>query len=303
MEADGPGFDLAEPASALGFGDARFQILGDLDEASSVSGVGREHGAADTGCELGGTAPRCDHRWVRELDELIDVDDPAWPELLDRFAASAVSLDVLPVERDEGRRCLLQMQVTARSALGSIALNSGGLIVDDGWVRVFGGGSGAAGLASLAQVNNFPATFEPAWPPAEGLVVGHDVLGGVFALNGPDPAAVGRPGLPGQMTYFAPDTLEWEAMDMGHSAWVGWLLSGRLEKFYEGLRWQGWREEATALTATQGINVFPPLWSKEGRADVAAASRRAVPMREVLGLAIDTARQMGWADPGFLGQM
>ncbi|WP_433186378.1 DUF2625 domain-containing protein [Actinoallomurus sp. CA-150999] len=242
---------------------------------------------------------------MRELNELVNVDDPAWPPLQEVLAAGAVPLKVLPVDHDEARRCLVQLQVTARSVLGAVALNCGGLVLDDGWVRVFGGGAshGDGGLPSLAQVNGFPATFDPAWQPASGLVVGQDVLGGVFALNGHDPAAAGRPGVPGQMTYFAPDTLEWEAMEMGHSTWISWLVSGRLEKFYEGLRWPGWREEAAALTFSQGITVFPFLWSKEAQADIAATSRRAVPMREVLGVAADFARQMGLADPGFLGEV
>lgn len=176
--------------------------------------------------------------------------------------------------------------------------------MDDGWVRVFGGGSAVGGsLPSMGQVNGFPAAFDPAWHPAAGLVVGHDVVGGVFTLNGHDPAAVGRPGAPGQMTYFAPDTLAWEALEMGHSAWVSWLLSGRLETFYDGLRWPGWREEAAALVPSQGITVFPFLWSKEAHADLAATSRRAVPMREVLGVAVDFAKRMGPDDPGFIGEV
>ncbi|MFJ2591075.1 DUF2625 domain-containing protein [Streptomyces sp. NPDC087538] len=240
---------------------------------------------------------------MRGTDELINVDDPAWPELQELFAASTVPIKALPVGRGESRRCLLQMQVTARSVLGAVALNSGGLVLDDGWVRVFGGGSGEddGSLPSLAQVNAFPANFDPAWHLAKGLVVGHDVLGGVFALNGHDPEVAGRPGVPGQMTYFAPDTLEWEAMEMGHSVWISWMLSGRLEKFYEGLRWPGWREEAASLSFSQGISVIPFLWSQEAQADLAATSRRAVPMREVLGVAADFAQQMGPVDPGFLG--
>ncbi|WP_328322967.1 DUF2625 domain-containing protein [Streptomyces sp. NBC_00455] len=240
---------------------------------------------------------------MRGTDELINVDDPAWPELQELFAASAVPVKVLPVDRGESRRCLLQMQVTARSVLGAVTLSCGGLVLDDGWVRVFGGGSGEddGSLPSLAQVNAFPAHFDPAWQPAKGLVVGHDVLDGVFALNGHDPEAAGRPGVPGQMTYFAPDTLEWEAMEMGHSVWISWMLSGRLEKFYEALRWPGWREEAASLPFSQGISVIPFLWSQEAQADLAATSRRAVPMREVLGVAADFALQMGPLDPGFLG--
>ncbi|MFF2432497.1 DUF2625 domain-containing protein [Streptomyces mirabilis] len=242
---------------------------------------------------------------MHELDELIKVDDPAWPELQELFAASAAPLEVLPVDDAEGRRCLLQMQVTARSALGSLVLNSGGLVVDGGWVRVFGGGSGSddRDLPSLAQVNRFPADFDHARSPLTGLVVGHDVLGGVFALNGHDPAAAGRSGVPGQMAYFAPDTLAWEAMEVGHSAWISWLLSGRLETFYDGLRWPSWREDAAALEFTQGITVYPFLWTMEAHADLAATSRRPALMREILGVAADFARQMGPADPGFLGDV
>ncbi|MER5277920.1 DUF2625 family protein [Streptomyces sp. NPDC002809] len=105
------------------------------------------------------------------------------------------------------------------------------------------------------------------------------------------------------MTYFAPDTLAWETLEMGHSVWVSWLLSDRLETFYDGLRWPGWREEAGALALSQGITVFPFLWSKEAHADLAATRRLAVPMREVLGVAADFARQAGPVDPGFLGDV
>ena len=242
---------------------------------------------------------------MRELNELTDVDDPAWPPLQELFASCPAPLQVLPVDPAESHRALLQLQVTARSMLGSLTLNCGGLIVDDGWVRVYGGGSSgsATAMPSLAQVNAFPAAVDPAWQPESPLVVGHDALGGVFALNGADPGAHGRPGEPGQLTYFAPDTVAWEALGVGHSQWITWLLSDQLEKFYEGLRWPGWREEAAALAYTQGITVYPFLWTEEAHADLAKTTRRAVPMREVLGVAADFARQLGPANPGFLGEI
>ncbi|GAA2096268.1 hypothetical protein GCM10009801_65700 [Streptomyces albiaxialis] len=146
-----------------------------------------------------------------------------------------------------------------------------------------------------------PATFDPVWTPGAGLVVAHDVLGGVFALNGGDPGAAGRPGGPGEVTYFAPDTLAWEALGAGHSAWLSWILSGGLRKFCESLRWDGWQDEVSALDAGQGLSFHPPLWSAEARRDIRATSRRAVPVAELLGLGRDTSRQLGRADPGFLG--
>ncbi|NUR27968.1 MAG: DUF2625 domain-containing protein [Catenulispora sp.] len=238
---------------------------------------------------------------MRELDELTNVADPAWPELLAMFDACPIPLAVTAADPHESRRALLQLQVTARSMLGGITLNCGGLVFDDGWVRVYGGGSGRDGaLPSLAQVNGFPEVFDASWR-VPGLVVGHDVLGGVFVLNGADPAAEGRPGEPGQMVYFAPDSLEWEELGVGHSTWIQWLLTGDVAGFYSRLRWDGWREEAAAAGPSQGITVYPYLWTKEAHEDLAATARRAVPMREVLGTAADFARQFGPADPGFLG--
>ncbi|MFJ5228935.1 DUF2625 domain-containing protein [Kitasatospora sp. NPDC088391] len=240
---------------------------------------------------------------MRTIEELTDVDDPAWPELRDLLAGAAVPVRVLPADPVEGARCLLQTQVTARSTLGALTLHTGGLLVDGGWLRVFGGGraDGPEGVPGLGQVNGFPAEFDPAWYPADGLVVGHDVLGGVFVLNGHDPAAAHRPGAPGQVVYFAPDTLAWEALGIGHSGWIGWLLSGGSTAFYQGLRWPGWEEETAGLTPGQGISTYPFLWSEEAAADLSTTSRRAVPMREVLGLAADFARQTGASVPGFLG--
>ncbi|WP_233507896.1 DUF2625 family protein [Spongiactinospora gelatinilytica] len=237
------------------------------------------------------------------LHELIDGNDPAWPLLQEEFATTSVPLQVFAGDPEQGRSCLLQLQVSVESYLGALALHSGGLILDCGWLRVFGGSSmtGVDALPSLAQINRFPAVFDPGWRPIDGLIVGQDILGGVFALNGHDPGAAERPGAPGEVLYFAPESLEWEALEMGYGTWVNWLLSGRLEGFYDGLRWPGWQAEASVLTLAQGIAVHPFLWSKEAHTDLPSTSRRAVPMSELLRLNIDFCRKLGLKSPGFLG--
>ncbi|MET8687343.1 DUF2625 domain-containing protein [Streptomyces sp. NPDC004732] len=240
---------------------------------------------------------------MREVNELINVDDPAWPLLLKELSDADMAVEVLPGDVETGRAALLQLQVSARSNLGGIALNCGGLLVDGGWLRIFGSphGPDGVGLPGLAGINAMPSTFDPAWQPEAGLVVAHDVLGGVFAVNGGDPRAIGRPGGPGEIVYFAPDTLGWEALGAGHSAWLSWILSGGLQKFYGGLRWDGWRSEVSVLNGRQGLSFSPPLWSAEARQDLSATSRRAVPMAELLGLSRDSRLQFDGADPGFLG--
>ncbi|PSK58503.1 hypothetical protein B0E38_01322 [Streptomyces sp. 111WW2] len=242
----------------------------------------------------------CDDAGMRELNQLIDVEEPAWPELRETLGGGSVPVEVLPADTDVARTSLLQLQVTARSYLGAVVLHCGGLVVDNGWVRVFGSPLEGA-VPSLAQVNQFPGAFDSAWQPDAGLVVAHDVLGGVFALNGGAPARAGRPGAPGEIVYFAPDSLRWEALGAGHSAWLAWLVSGALAEFYTDLRWTGWQDEVRALNSDQGLSLFPPLWSAEARQDISATSRRAVPMAELLGVARDSCREFDGADPGLLG--
>ncbi|MGW5251309.1 DUF2625 family protein [Streptomyces sp. NPDC004129] len=108
---------------------------------------------------------------MRELSQLIDVEEPAWPELRETFDASPVSVEVLPADSDLGRASILELQVTARSYLGAVVLHCGGLLVDDGWLRAFGSPvSGAAhGVPGLARVNQLPGTFDPTWRPEAGL--------------------------------------------------------------------------------------------------------------------------------------
>ncbi|MFE4959079.1 DUF2625 domain-containing protein [Streptomyces sp. NPDC056653] len=240
---------------------------------------------------------------MRELRHLIDVEEPAWPELRETLGAGPVSVEVLPPDGDLGTASLLQLQVTARSYLGAVTLHCGGLLVDGGWLRFFGSpADGAAhGVPSLARVNRFPGALDPAWQAYPGLVVAHDVLGGVFALNGGAPANAGRPGEAGEMVYFAPDSLRWEALGVSHSAWMAWLVSGALDEFYADLRWPGWKDEVRALNSDQGLSLFPPLWSAEARQDLSATTRRAVPMAELLGVARDSCRQFDGVDPGLLG--
>ncbi|MDX3751221.1 hypothetical protein [Streptomyces sp. AK08-02] len=48
-EADPQPFDLAEPSFAFGLGDAGEEVVSDLDEPVTLSGVGPEHRAADAG--------------------------------------------------------------------------------------------------------------------------------------------------------------------------------------------------------------------------------------------------------------
>jgi hypothetical protein len=223
---------------------------------------------------------------LKDVEDLVGVPDPAWPELAAELAACPVPLTILPVDADAGRDCLRRLQVTARSRLGALALHTGGLVVDHGWLRVLGGGHPERHLPSLAE------ELEASMPPNTALLVGYDVLGGRFELTGPDPEAAGRPGEPMQVCYFAPDTLEWECLGFGHSTWLSWIAAGRTPQFYNSLRWPGWETEVGPLRLHEGISVVSFLWSKEAHDNLGGTSRAVVPIAELFDLQEDMAQTL-----------
>lgn len=156
------------------------------------------------------------------------------------------------------------MQVTTRSWLGAVVHRSGGLVLDHGWLRVLGSGNEEYRLASLGEINDF----------AGAVVVARDVLGGQFAWR---VNAAGGP----TIWYLAPDTLRWENCELGYGGWLAAMIGGGTTAFYQHLRWPGWVHETETCQLDHAIDVFPPLWTREGK-DISAASRRVVPMSEAM---------------------
>lgn len=222
---------------------------------------------------------------TRPLRELIDDAEPAWPLVLEWFKDATNEVVVLPAARAQGEAALLALQVTTRSPLGAIALEAGGVLVDHGWLRLLGAGCERL-RESLVTWNGLDGRA----PPLDGaLLIAHDAAGGFFALNGG-----GLPAAPRSVAYAAPDTLEWLDMELGYSDFVRWAVTGDLATFYADLRWPGWEPEVAALEGDQGLVVWPPLFTKEGRAArLERRSRGVVPSRELWGLWHDFRRQLG----------
>jgi hypothetical protein len=215
---------------------------------------------------------------MRGYRELLS-EDPAWPEL-EVAARASGRVTILPRHADAARACLEKLQVTTRSTLGALAHETGGMLVDHGWLRLFGCGHERLRRA-LGQWNETLGI-----PLADFLLVADDVVGGAFAING---GALGA--TLGNIYYFAPDALAWEDMELGNSAFVQWALKGDLAAFYEGMRWSGWQTDIDHVGGDQTLSLYPPPWTKEGK-DLSKVSRRAVPAHEVWGLQQDFARQL-----------
>lgn len=156
--------------------------------------------------------------------------------------------------------------------LGALALHTGGVLVDHGWLRMLGGGAPPMKLAEANGLDGHDARV------TGRMLVAFDVLGGRFELN-----FGALEGETGEVCSFAPDSLDWMPMGFGFSAFVSWSMTQALSRFFEELRWSGWEAEVTPLTVDRGIHPFPPPFTREGR-DLGSVSRRVVPVAELFSL-------------------
>jgi hypothetical protein len=218
----------------------------------------------------------------RRIEDLLS-DDPAWPMVREWIEGASNRVEVLPA-RDPDRSIALEaLQVTTRSPMGAVVYETGGLLIDGGWLRILG--SGHPRLPRTLPEWNKGRTWTESNAPPPILIVADDVVGGSFAINGG-----GLPGTPGHVHYFAPDTLEWESLDRGYSDFLSWVLSGDLAKFYEGQRWPGWSAEVEQLRGDQGFTLYPFLWA-EGP-PIGERHRGVVPMAELFDLLFDLRGQL-----------
>ncbi len=208
----------------------------------------------------------------RPLSQLIEIAEPGIRLVHEWMREATNPVEELPGERAAGERALLALQVTSRSPMGALALETGGLLVDHGWLRILGGGHPRL----PRPIHEWNLIREPgrATRLPGAILVGDDVLGGFFAING---GGIG-PAM-GHVYYFAPDSLEWEDVASSYSEWLVGMMSGDLEKFYAGFRWPDWQKEIEGLSANQGISVYPFLSTNQE--PIGARSRRAVPIEEL----------------------
>ena len=141
-----------------------------------------------------------------------------------------------------------------RSVLGALAVNTGGLTIDHGWLRCSAGPACWNGATSWTTGSSSATTSSPASTPSTRTRA--------------------------RCATSRPDTLEWIGTEMGHSEWVHWTLAGDLAAFYEHLRWPGWEEESATLSPTRASRSI----RRRSRARAARSptpSRKPAPMTEL----------------------
>ncbi|WP_121964307.1 DUF2625 family protein [Myroides sp. N17-2] len=210
---------------------------------------------------------------MRTLTELINTEEPGI-ELIHEWIADAVRpVEILPLlSKEIAEEALLELQVTTRSPLGAIAYDTGGILIDNGWVRVLGGGMDI--FPSICQWNK-GKTMEAGVNTVGYYIVAYDLLGGYFCING---GGLGQDA--GSIYYFAPDTLNFEALDINYTDLIIFFITGNLEQFYQDFRWNTWKEDTAELALDKALHIYPPLWTKEGK-NIDSTSLAIVPAEDI----------------------
>lgn len=213
---------------------------------------------------------------MQSLPELTQTDDPAIAELREWVDAEPTANRLLAPDAALAEQTLLQLQVTRQAMLGAQVFDTGGISAFGGRVRLRGS-PGLADAPSLLQCNlagGGMASF------GGFILVGDDVLGGLFAING---GHFGEAGL-GNVFWLPPDDLVWSDLEVGHSAFVSWCLSGDFEAIYASVQAPAARQvlNGTLPAWHEAVHCHPPLWTVEGQSgDV---STRLVPALELVGM-------------------
>lgn len=215
---------------------------------------------------------------LRPLNELINTKEPAWTFVKQWIAEAKNPVEVLPKDSLRADIALYQTQVTTHSPMGAIVYETGGILIDSGWIRILG--SGDKRLNRSLMEWNKGKSFNKIGEPLSFLLIADDVLGGFFAINagGIDTSGIGK------VFYFAPDEIKWVKTGMTYSDFLHFCFSGDINKFYEGFRWTNWQKDVSKLDGTLGISIFPFLWSKEGQEDINKNSKQPAPIQELWDL-------------------
>ena len=220
---------------------------------------------------------------IRTIEELTS-DTSGWDSFKETLKIARNKIEILPVDRVKAQTALLHTQVTTHSTMGAIIYFTGGILVDNGWIRILG--SGNEKLNRTLPDWNKGKTFNEFGEQPKFLLIADDVVGGFFAVNG---GTLGSE--VGKVYYLAPDDLKWESLHIGYTEFINFCLVGDMNQFYSGMRWDNWENDAKNISGTSGFHIFPPLWTKEGK-DINKDSRKLVPVQELYDFTIDAMTQL-----------
>ena len=221
---------------------------------------------------------------MEPIENLINEQDSGWTFVKQWISDAKNKVEILPVNLENAKTTLYKIQVTTRSPMGAIIYETGGILIDDGWIRILGSGSEKL-PRNIADWNIGKGVPKIGEKPTFFLIA-DDAIGGFFVLN------MGEFGNDlGKVYYFAPDSLDFEPLDLSYSEFINFCFDNNLDELYKGLRWKNWREDTSKLNGDKVFNFYPFLWTKEGK-NIENDSRKAISVEEQYHLNIDFKKQL-----------
>ena len=139
----------------------------------------------------------------------------------------------------------------------------GGIIIDN-WIRLYG--CGELNVIDKNEKYNSSNSVD--------ILIGEDILGGLFGLKD------------GYVYYFAPDTNEWENLEVYYTQFLDWLINkpNKVNQFYELYRWNNWYEDCKKIKLTEGYHFYPLLQSSY---DIEKRDRKIISIDELIRFNLD----------------
>lgn len=220
---------------------------------------------------------------MKQLHELINTEEPGWELVQEWLNEAQNQYEVLPKDTARAEKELVHAQISTRSPMGAIIYETGGILIDHGWIRILGSGHSRLDRG-LMEWNN-GKTFKDNGTQPPYMLVADDAIGGYFAINA---GGIGEE--IGDIYYLPQDTLQWESLDCGYSDFLNWALSGDIQKFYETFKWKNWKSDVQSLNGNQSFSFFPFLWTEYD--DFEQVSRKVVPTEENYHFTLEMQQQI-----------
>ncbi|WP_341832489.1 DUF2625 domain-containing protein [Sphingobacterium thalpophilum] len=213
---------------------------------------------------------------MRELKELINKDEDAIKLIMAWKNAAKNKIQILANDSLRSNEALFNTQISTRSPMGAIVFHTGGILIDNGWIRIYG--SGSKKLNRNLPNWNKGKTFQNFGDKPGYLIIADDAVGGFFLLNGGD---LGND--LGKIYYLSPDNNEYEQLDLTYTEFINFCFSGNIDVFYRDLRWKNWEDDFKKLSANEAFIFYPYLWTKEGR-DINKVEKNKASIEEIYTL-------------------
>ena len=113
-------------------------------------------------------------------------------------------------------------------------------------------------------------------------LIAYDILGGLFAINIEKLNSI---------EYFAPDTLEWENLEIDYKGFLYWVTTNQLDLFYQELIVPDLFTLDLSLEKNEVVLTYPFIWSMEYTPS--GAVRKIVSFKELLEMNANFCRQFG----------